>query len=211
MLTIHNKKVQNIMIYSVATTIATTFGIVLCKGGNIPTPIFNNKLVVYNNDVIAYSSLDQTISILEREDSRVLEKLNQENLNLYSSWIQFGDNWSREITTFELSMTDINQMKELVRLNATEEEWLQLLDTLEKRESSLQTSIGEPMIKDAYFEFMFVDDTKHKIPAPIKEMPIGMIAILGFNLGAKFIAERIILNISEKENNSKQIKKYGSI
>lgn len=199
MQTINKKKIQNIMIYGAATMIATTLGITVCKCGNIPVPIFNDKLVVYNNDIIAYSSLDHTISTLEREDSKELKDLNEENLRLYSNWIESESDWNREITTFELSVGNINQMKELVALNATEEEWLELLNTLEVKKSNLQTSIGEPMIKNAYFEFQFVDDTKHKIPAPIVEMITGMVPILGFNLCAKLIAERIIINISEKK------------
>lgn len=124
------KIARNIIVYGTAITLTTTLGVSLCKLIDVPVPIFNNQETMYSNDLITYSSLNHTVTTTEKEDTTSLERLDN-NLNLYSEWIEFSDyNWERTITTFEVSKKELNQMKDFVLRTASEEEWQVMINSL---------------------------------------------------------------------------------
>ena len=194
------KLVRNIMVYGAAVTTATTLGVSMCKWGNVPVLIFNNQETMYSNDVITYSSLNHTITTTEKEDTTNLDCLNN-NLSLYSEWIELSDyNWERTITTFEVSQEALSQMEDFVLRNASEEEWQNMINSLEVKETIPETLVGEPVIKDKYFEFQRVDDTSYRVPATTGKQLFGIFGILIFNVASCWGIAHEILSMIDKRN-----------
>lgn len=102
-------------------------------------------------------------------------------------------------------------MKDFVLRNASEEEWQDMINSLEVRETTSETLVGEPVIKEKYFEFQTIDDTSYRVPATIEEQLLTTVWIFAFNSIVCCAFHDILSNAEEKNKQKVESQKVKSI
>lgn len=209
---IRKNKLKDIIIPIGVITVFTAFLISLVKQKNFYIPIFKDTSTVYSNDLIVYSSLDESTSIIEKCDSDELD-LSSNNIKVYSNWEEENGNWARNVKIYSIDLEKMNDIKKLILENSDTYQFedvfnsLQLTDDFEEKRDKI------PFQQNSYFEVTMVDDAFYQVPAPSLEI-VGCSTFLFtylILLGYSVVQLSIKTFISLEMNNEEYIKNNEKI
>lgn len=177
-----NYNIKNLVICSAVELAVVGLTLCLSKPFNYAVPVIKDEVTYYSNDEITYSSLDESSSIIEKIDEKKLYELDKlDILNVFSPWKKENGNWTRIISTYEITNELNNQLKEMYEKEIINDSYLEVIENI-KPSVKIETMDIEPTEKEGYIEYKMIDNTSYLDKATSTEYIPSLLVLINSSL-----------------------------